>query len=85
MVYIYMHLCWIIFLIGEDEQSFARHNRALQAEFKKSRPNYQVVEELMDLSFQMRHDDINNPCNLTTLLQKYPFLKIEDEVSIIIL
>ena len=38
----------------KNEVSFHRHNRALQAEYKKARRNDQVVQELMSSTFAMR-------------------------------
>ena len=69
--------------IGEDEKSFARHiNTALSTESLKSKPNLQLVEELMNLLYKMRRVDIlDNPCDLLSLFEKYPFLKNEEQVN----
>ncbi len=66
---------------GEDEVSFLRHSKALQAEFKKKTRNYHVVEELMQRSFAHRRKDImEHTDDLETLFQKYPFLQECDQV-----
>lgn len=73
---------FIMLCIGEDEKSFARHNKALSTESLKSKPNLQLVEELMNLSYKMRRVDIlDNPCDLSSLFEKYPFLKNEKQVN----
>ena len=70
-----------MFSIGEDSVSFQRHVKALQAEFKKPRPNQQIVNELVELSFVMRRSDIlDNLYDLPTIFEKYPFLRLENEV-----
>lgn len=70
------------FCTGEDEVSFSRHVKALQAEFKKARPNQAVVSELMSSSFSLRRKDIiENPRDLKSILDKYPFLGKTDEVG----
>uniref|UniRef100_A0A1X7TXR6 Uncharacterized protein n=1 Tax=Amphimedon queenslandica TaxID=400682 RepID=A0A1X7TXR6_AMPQE len=64
----------------EDEKSFAQHNKALLTEYLKSKPNMQLAEELMTVSYSMRHSDIlSNPCHMSALLEKYPFLKNETQ------
>ena len=70
------------FCTGEDKISFSRHVKALQAEFKKVRPNKAVVGELMSSSFSLRRKDIiENPRDLASILDKYPFLGKTDEVG----
>lgn len=72
----------IILCIGEDEKSFARYNKALLTESLKSKPNLQLVEELMNLSYKMRLVDIlDNPFDLSSFFEKYPFLKNEKQVN----
>uniref|UniRef100_A0A1X7UX00 Uncharacterized protein n=1 Tax=Amphimedon queenslandica TaxID=400682 RepID=A0A1X7UX00_AMPQE len=64
--------------LGEDEKSFARYNKALLTEYLKSKPNMQLAEELMTVSYSMHRSDIlRNPCHMSALLEKYPFLKNE--------
>ncbi|XP_011404589.1 PREDICTED: uncharacterized protein LOC105313118 [Amphimedon queenslandica] len=59
---------------GEDKISFSRNVKALQTKYKKN-PNSHLVNELMTCTFKTRHEDtIQNPCYVTTLFQKYPFL-----------
>ena len=66
---------------GEDELSFLRYTKALQMEYKKERPNPQIVEELMSSSFAMRRTDIlNTSYDLQTLFGKYPFLNDTKQV-----
>ena len=66
---------------GEDEASFARHNRALTIESQKSKPNRALVAELMNLSFEMRRNRIiSDSIPLFELLTTYPFLKAPEEV-----
>ena len=40
-------------LTGEDEVSFSHHTKALQAEFKKTHHNLQIVDKLMSSSFAL--------------------------------
>ena len=76
-----MQLC-----IGEDEVSFKRHNKILVSEKAKVNPNMMIVNELMDKTFYMRREDItNNPCVVSTLLSKYPFLSVENQVTTFII
>ena len=61
---------------GEDEVSFERHNRVLQAEWKKSTRNMMVIEELMMRTFAFRRKKIvENPKDVQVLLSEYPFLQ----------
>jgi hypothetical protein len=70
---------------GEDEASFARHNRSLKAEYKKTKPNQAVVSELMKLSYEMRRNDITKEGKpLGELLAQYPFLGTSEEVCMCI-
>lgn len=72
---------YIIF-IGEDETSFNRHVKVLKNEKVKSHPNMQVVEDLMEKTFFMRRSDItNNARDILAILNEYPFLSVEDQVS----
>ena len=71
---------------GEDDHSFARHNKMLIAEFKKKRPNSMVVNDMMILTFPMRRSDIvqySHKYKLKDLFEKYPFLQTEDQVYVI--
>ena len=70
----------MVLFIGEDATSFERHNRLICAEYRKSAPNKFVINELADLSFTMRREDILNLNSIQEVLTKYPFLKEEDEV-----
>lgn len=66
---------------GEDHQSFTRHNRYLQAEYKKARPNLTSVRQIMALTFKMRRADITtDPRAVSVVLQEYPFLRQKEEV-----
>lgn len=66
---------------GEDKTPFARHTKALQAEYVKKNPNKQVISELMDRSFPQRRMDIkNNSYDLSTVFKRYPFLQKSDQV-----
>lgn len=65
---------------GEDKNSFERHNRVLKAEFSKSKPNGQVVKELMELTFSMRRTDILSQGHSYDPVSKYPFLQVADHV-----
>ena len=57
----------------------------MQLEYKKQNPNLEVVNELMVSTFALRRKDIlNNPCDLRTLLDKYPFLRTIDQVHVFI-
>ena len=61
--------------------SFLRNVKALQAEYKKTRHNPQIVDELMASTFPKRRQDITqNPCDLCTLFERYPFLNDINQV-----
>ena len=60
-------------LPGEDEVSYERHTKALQAEFKKTNRNNALISDLMQRSFAI---------GLTALLSRFPFLQEADEVYI---
>ena len=67
----------------DDDLSFTRHLKVLEAEFRKSKPNLMVVKELMSITFEKRQADIKeNPSTIRYILQKYPFLQKEDQVCI---
>ena len=62
--------------------SFLRHNKILLIEKSKKEPNPALVNDLMDKTFFFRQKDIlENPSEIDVLLQKYPFLGTEDQVS----
>ena len=64
----------------------SRHNKILINEMSKAHPNSCVVKELMEKSFSMRRQDImDNPCDITTLLVKYPYLSEQDQVVVIVM
>lgn len=66
---------------GEDEHSFSRFNGMLKAEARKTKPNRDVVNKLMERTYSQRRKHIlTTPMPLSQLLQQYPFLKREDEV-----
>ena len=66
---------------GEDEVSFERHNRVLQAEWKKSTRNAMVVEELMTRTFAFRRKKIvEHPSDVQMLLSTFPFLQQPEQV-----
>ena len=60
---------------GEDEVSFARHNRRIKAESIKPHPNRGIVKELMKVIYAIRREDINDNCKtVVEILNDYPFL-----------
>lgn len=61
--------------------SFLRHNKILLTEKSKKEPNPALVNDLMDKTFFRRKDILENPSEIDVLLQKYPFLWTEDQVS----
>ena len=70
---------------GEDDVSFKRHNRILQAEWHKPKRNIMVIEELMEKTFAMRRREIlSNSCNVQTLFKKFPFLQDPEQVIVVI-
>lgn len=67
---------------GKNQTSFNKHNRLIQAEFKKSRPNLTVTKECITRSYPMRRVDIlENTYGLNEVFKKYPFLTEPDKVS----
>ena len=70
---------------GEDEASFARHNRALKVEFQKTKPNRALVAELMKLSIEMRCNRIiRESIPLAEILLSYPFLRCPEKIFLLI-
>ena len=67
---------------GEDATSFERHNRSLDLEYQKAKPNAAVVKELMQITFAMRRRVILSDQNAHDI-QKYPFLQSPEHVSIL--
>lgn len=68
--------------IGEDTVSYQRHIRALQVEFKKTRRNMSVVNELMTITFPFRRKFLMEGVHeLKTIFEKFPFLQLADEVQ----
>lgn len=68
---------------GEDETLFKCHNKVLQMEYKKSKPNMAVVTSLMERTYAFRRADIlANPSVITEILSKYPFLLNVEQVCI---
>ena len=68
-------------LPGEDEVSYERHTKALQAEFKKTNHNNALISDLMQRSFALRRMEIlEKNYGLTALLSRFPFLQEADEV-----
>ena len=66
----------------EDDVSFQRHVKILQQERRKTKPNLQVIRELMAVTYCRRHKEIkDHPEPVQTILLKYPFLHEYDEVS----
>jgi len=74
---------------GEDKESFKRHNMGLDtlyAKFTKnneqlSRQDFARVEQLMELSYAMRRNNILQDGHSFTIKQKYPFLQHYEHVS----
>ena len=66
---------------GEDAISSERHNKLLKTEFKKTRRNSQLINELMDRSFALRRQTIlEHPLNLQSIFDQFPFLHTSDQV-----
>ena len=40
--------------VGEDQQSFIRHNNGIQLEMKKKNKNKVLLNQLVDLTYTMR-------------------------------
>ena len=66
---------------GEDQTSFARHNRLLAIEFSRTKRNETVAKELMKMSYEMRRNDILENGHTINVLEKYPFLQTIEHVS----
>lgn len=58
----------------------------LKAEFKKTRTNYDTVQDLMDRTFALRRKDIlENTYDLNTIFTLFPFLQESEQVKILLL
>ena len=67
---------------GEDDVSFERHLKQLQAEFSKARRNPQIVSDLMLTTYSHRRVEILGQAYcLTKLFERFPFLQELDHVS----
>ena len=72
--------------VGEDGNSFKRHNKLLTNEYHKKVRNEAVVKDVMDVSYAMRRADIlQNPENVKSILIRYPFLQEHDQVHVCII
>ena len=60
--------------------SFECHNKMICAEYKKKSPNKAVVDELVNLSFAMRREDLLTTSSMCEVFTRFPFLKEEEEV-----
>lgn len=70
-------------LDGEDEFSFAQHQKAIKTEYKKSKnQNIVMMNKLMELSFAMRRADITvkGYIGVADLFEEYPLLQDYDQV-----
>ena len=66
---------------GEDDVSFKRHCRVLEAEWRKTKRSMMVVNELMSRTFGFRRRNILEiGSNVQELFDKYPFLQDPDQV-----
>ena len=66
---------------GEDSLSFERHNTRIKMELKKSNVNKVVINELIDRTYAFRRRDIvKDSGDLSTIFNKYPFLKDTEQV-----
>ena len=71
-----------VIIIGEDNVSFENHNKLILIEYQKSSPNKIVVDDLVELSFAMRREDMTlNPLEMKQTLKKYPFFREEKMVN----
>lgn len=68
---------------GEDSHSFKRHCKFIQQEYKgKKNPNMTVVDNLAEMSFAMRWQDLHsNAYSIENVFEKYPFLESSTQVS----
>jgi len=66
---------------GEDQISFARHNRLLNIEFSRTKRNETLAKELIKMSYEMRRNDILENGHTINVLEKYPFLQTLEHVS----
>ena len=66
----------------EDDVAFTRNPNALQAETRKSKPNPSAMTQLMDVTFEIRRNEIeNSPKHVKYFLDKFPSLTIYDQVK----
>ena len=58
---------------GEDNVSYQHHIKVMAAEYKKSKPNESIVNELMKVTFkQQRHENLHKAPLLKDLLDTFP-------------
>ena len=66
---------------GEDNISFQRHCRVLEAEWRKTKRSPMVVEELMKRTYAFRRRDIvETGRGVEEIFELYPFLQDSDQV-----
>ena len=69
-------------MVPGDDVSFKRHVHVLQVEYKKTRRNQAVVDDLMTGTFSFRRNIIMESLNdLDSIFDQFPFLQEGDQVN----
>ena len=61
----------------DDEVSYKRNMQSLLQELKKPRPQNEVVEKLLKLTFEKRRKIIDDCLRTSELVDEFPFFKIK--------
>ena len=68
--------------LGEDESSFSRNNKVLLSNERRSKPNEQTTNTLMDRTFAFRRREIlKTRAPISAIIKLYPSLKRIQQVS----
>lgn len=69
---------------ADDEISFERNQKLLMEEFRKPKPKYDTIKQLMTCTFPMcRESVMSNNDSIVDILSSYPMLKKSNIVSVL--
>jgi len=66
---------------GEDERSIEQHMATMQQQMARTNPDVSVISDRMVRTYSHRRDIINSGGTLSSVLQMYPALKDQAQVS----
>lgn len=69
--------------VAEDHVAQERHIKAMKSEYAKVHKNLVLGEELMQLTYAKRRQEINNEIQIKDAVERYPFLQKYEEVILV--